>query len=60
MIQPQIGKGISLGKPRAPKQRTNRSEQLNGRGREGESVAGYQLRVLRQIKSSKGEDEPQL
>lgn len=60
MVKPQIGKGISLGNPRALKQRTKRSEQLDGRGREGESVADYQRHVLRQIKSSKGEDEPKL
>lgn len=60
MVKPVIGTGIKLGKPRAPKQRTKRSEQLDGRGREGESVADYQRRILRQIKSSKGEDEPRL
>lgn len=60
MIEPMIGTGIKLGKPRVPDERVKRSEQLDGRGCEGESIADYQRRILRQIKSSKGEDEPRL
>lgn len=36
------------------------AERFDGTVREGESVAEYQRRVLGQIKSSKGEDEPRL
>lgn len=64
MIQPQIGTGIKLGKPRIKVDHSrsiNKSaERLDGTVRNNESVADYQRRVLRQIKSSKGEDKPKL
>lgn len=64
MIQPQIGTGIKLGKPRVKVDHSrsiNKSaEWLDETVRNNESVADYQRRVLRQIKSSKGEDKPKL
>lgn len=64
MIQPQIGKGLTLGKPRLPKERTKRSERLDGRARERESVAEYQRQMISQIESldwgSEGDDEPKV
>lgn len=51
MIEPMIGKGITLGKPRVPEERAKRSEHLDAHTREGESVAAYQRRVLGQIAS---------
>lgn len=64
MIQPQIGKRISLGKPRVPDERVKRSERLDGKVHEGESVVDYQRRVLGQIESlewgSKGDEEPEI
>lgn len=64
MIQPQIGTGIKLGKPRVKVDHSrsiNKSaERLDGTVREGESGSEDQRRVLGQIKSSKGEDEPRL
>lgn len=58
MIEPQIGKGITLGKPRVLEQRAKRSERLDARTREGESVADYQRRVLGQIGSLNWGSEP--
>lgn len=60
MLKPVIGTGIKLGKPRVPDERVKRSERLDAKVREGEDVAAYQRRVLRQIKSSKDEVEPKL
>lgn len=64
MIQPQIGTGIKLGKPHVKVDHSrsiNKSaEWLDGTVRNNESVADYQRCVLRQIKSSKGEDMPKL
>ena len=64
MIQPQIGTGIKLGKPRVKVDHSrsiNKSaERFDGTMREGESGSEHQRRVLGQIKSSKGEDEPRL
>ncbi len=52
MIQPQIGKGIMLGKPRAQADLSKRAERLDGRKvREDESVADYQRRVIGEIES---------
>lgn len=64
MVKPVIGTSIKLDKPRVKVDHSrsiNKSaERLDGTVRKGESVAGYQRRALRQIKSSKSEDEPQL
>lgn len=60
MVKPVIGMGIKLGKPRVSDERVKRSERLDAKVREGEDVAAYQRRILRKIKSSKGEDEPKL
>lgn len=51
MMKPMIGTGIKLGKPRVPNDRTKRSERLDGKVRQGESVADYQRRVPGQIES---------
>ncbi len=62
MVKPMIGTGIKLGKPRVPVEREKRSEQLDGKVREGESVADYQRRVMGQIESLDwgSEEEPEL
>lgn len=65
MIEPMIGTGIKLGKARVPEQRTKRSEQLDGKVRESESVTDHQRRVMGQIEgldwSSEGEGaEPEI
>ncbi|MFC5281400.1 hypothetical protein ACFPGO_05885 [Arcanobacterium canis] len=64
MVKPMIGTGIKLGKPRTPEKRARRSERLDGKVREGESVAAYQRRVLGQIESldwhSEGVDEREI
>jgi len=66
MIQPQIGTGIKLGKPRVKVDHSrsiNKSaERLDGTVRNGESVAEYERRVLGQIEGlNRGsEGEPKL
>lgn len=64
MVKPVIGTGIKLGKPRVEGDHSRpinkNAERLDGTVRKGESIADYERRVLRQIKSSKGEDEPRL
>ena len=64
IVKPVIGTGIKLGKPSVKVDHSrsiNKSaERLDGTVRKSESVAEYQRRVLGQIKSSKGEDEPRL
>ena len=64
MIQPQIGTGIKLGKPRVKVDQSRSIKKsaawIDETVRNNESVADYQRRVLRQIKSSKGEDKPKL
>ncbi len=66
MIQPQIGTGIKLGKPRVKVDHSrsiNKSaERLDGTVRNGESVAEYERRVLGQIEGlNRGsEEEPKL
>lgn len=55
MIQPQIGTGIKLGKPRVKVDHSrsiNKSaERLDGTVRNGESVAEYERRVMSKIES---------
>ena len=55
MIQPQIGTGIKLGKPRVKVDHSrsiNKSaERLDGTVRNGESVAEYERRVMSLIES---------
>lgn len=52
MIQPVMGKDIKVGRPRGVQiDRAKRAEKLDGRVREGESVADYQRRVMGQIES---------
>lgn len=51
MVKPVIGTGIKLGKPRVPDERVKRSEQLDGKVREGKDVAAYQRRIMGQIAS---------
>lgn len=63
MIQPQIGTGIKLGKPRVKVDHSrsiNKSaERLDGTVRNGESVAEYERRVLGQIEGlNRGSEEP--
>lgn len=62
MVKPMIGKGIKLGKPRTPDDRARRSERLDGKVREGESVVDYQRRVMGQIEGLNwgSETEPEL
>lgn len=64
MIQPMIGTGIKLGKPRVPDERVKRSERLDAKVRQGESVAEYQRRILGQIECldwrSEGGDEREI
>lgn len=68
MIQPQIGTGIKLGKPRVKVDHSrsiNKSaERLDGTVRNGESVADYERRVLGQAislnRDSKGDSRPEL
>ena len=62
IVEPVIGKGLRLGKPRVPVEWEKRSEQLDGRVREAESVADYERRVLWQIEGlDRGsEEEPKL
>ena len=64
MVKPVIGMGIKLGKPRVEGDHSRpinkNAEQFDGTVRNGESVADYERRVLGQIKSSKGEEEPRL
>ena len=62
MIQPQIGTGIKLGKPRVKVDHSrsiNKSaERLDGTVRNGESVAEYERRVLGQIEGlNRGSEE---
>lgn len=49
MVKPVIGTGVKLGRPRVPVEREKRPERLDGKVREGESVADYQRRVMGQI-----------
>ena len=64
MVKPMIGTGIKLGKPRVEVDHsrpiTKSAEKLDGKVREGESVAGYQRRVLGQIEGldRSSEEEP--
>ena len=55
MIQPQIGTGIKLGKPRVKVDHSrsiNKSAKwLDGTVRNGEGVAEYERRVMSQIES---------
>lgn len=68
MVKPVIGTGIKLGKPRVEvdhsRSITKSTEKLDGKVREGESVAEYQRRVLGQIEGldwgSRGDDEPEM
>lgn len=64
MMKPVIGTNIKLDKPRVPDERERHAEQLDGKVREGESVADYQRRVLCQIESldwhSEGGDEREI
>lgn len=66
MIQPQIGTGIKLGKPRVEVDHSRpinkNAERLDGTVRKGESVADYERRVLGQIEGlNRGsEEEPKL
>lgn len=66
MIQPQIGTGIKLGKPRVEVDHSRpinkNAERLDGTVRKGESVANYERRVLGQIEGlNRGsEEEPKL
>ncbi|WP_175954884.1 hypothetical protein [Schaalia sp. Marseille-Q2122] len=64
MIQPMMGKGLTIGRPKAPEERAKRAERLDGRIRERESVVDYQRRMIGQIESldwgSEGDDEPEL
>lgn len=65
MIPPKMGKGLKIGRPKVPEDRSKRAERLDGRVRERESVAEYQRRMIGQIESldwgSEGEgDEPEL
>lgn len=66
MIQPQIGTGIKLGKPRVKVDHSrsiNKSaERLDGTVRNGESVADYERRVFGLIEGlDRGsEEEPKL
>lgn len=52
MIEPIIGKGISLGKPQVPDERSKRLERLYARTRAGGDVAAYQRRVLGRLRIS--------
>lgn len=61
IVEPVIGKDLRLGKPRVPVEWEKRSEQLDGRVREAESVADYERRVLWQIEGfDRGSEEPKL
>lgn len=62
MVKPVIGTGIKLGKPRVHDEHEKRSERLDGKAREDESVADYQRRVMGQIESLDwgSETEPEL
>lgn len=62
IVEPVIGKDLRLGKPHMPVEWEKRSEQLDGRVREAESVADYERRVLWQIEGlDRGsEEEPKL
>ena len=62
MVKPVIGTGIKLGKPRVQDERERRSERLDGKVREDESVADYQRRVMGQIEGLDwaSETEPEL
>lgn len=65
MIQPMMGKGLKIGRPRTPEERAKRAERLDGRVRERESPVDYYRRMVGQIESldwgSEGEgDEPEL
>ena len=62
MVKPVIGTGVKLGRPRVPVEHEKRSERLDGKVREGESIAEYQRRVLGQIESFDwgSETEPEL
>lgn len=63
MVKPVIGTGIKLGKPRVPVEHEKRSERLDGKVREDESVADYQRRVMSQIEGldwGSAETEPEL
>lgn len=64
----RIPSGLKTGKPRIEvdhsRSITKSAERLDGKVREGESVADYQRRVLGQIEGldwgSKGDDEPEI
>lgn len=62
MMKPVIGTNVKLGKLRVPDERERHAEQLDGKVREGESVADYQRRVMGQIESLDwgSEEEPEL
>lgn len=62
MVKPVIGTGIKLGKPRVRDEHEKRSERLDGKVREGESVADYQRRMMGQIEGLNwgSETEPEL
>lgn len=62
MLKPVIGTSIKLGKPRVRDERERRSERLDGKVREDESVADYQRRVMGQIEGLDwgSEKEPEL
>ena len=66
MIQPQIGTGIKLGKPRVKVDHSRpinkNAERLDGTVRNGESVADYERRVFGLIEGlDRGsEEEPKL
>ena len=62
MVKPVIGMGVKLGKPRVPDEHEKHSERLDGKVREGESVAEYQRRVMGQIEGLDwgSETEPEL
>ena len=66
MVKPVIGTGIKLGKPRIEVDHSRpinkNAERLDGTVRKGESIAGYERRVLGQIEGlNRGsEEEPKL
>lgn len=59
----KVQQGIRLGKPRVQVDYSKRAERLDGQVREGENVADYQRRVMKQIESldwgSKVDDAPE-
>lgn len=63
MVPPMMGKGLKIGRPKTPEDRSKRAEKLDGRVRERESATDYQRRMTGQIESlnwgSTGDDEPE-